>query len=141
MPNNQTHKRSTGATWADLENICGRIHNLWYVAKKKASTKRYYLNRLQRVLDELPANNMAILRQEGLALLHELKGETTEAIRCRKREIRLMEKLHQEVKSGNYDEKMKESILVDRDERVLRSRLAILKHLENRQHAVATKDR
>jgi hypothetical protein len=124
------------SAWANLECICSRIHNLCYVAKNKAAAKRYYLGRLQRMLDELRANDMAILRQEGLALLHELKGETHEAIRHRKREIRLMEKLHQDVERGDYDKKMKASILVNRDARVMRSRLAILKQLEKTQETV-----
>jgi hypothetical protein len=73
---------------------------------------------------------MAVLRQEGLAQLHELKGDKSAAIKHRKREIELMEKLQDEVRNGAYDKKTKAWILANRDEKALQERRDILRKLE-----------
>jgi hypothetical protein len=112
-----------------LEHLCAAIHKLRYAKEDKAKAKRY-LPRLQRVLAELPKNNQAILREDGLALLGELTGRIAEAIRHRRREITLMEKLHEDVESRDYTSQMKASILVNRDADVLQGRRSILKSLE-----------
>jgi hypothetical protein len=89
---------------------------------------------LAQVLAALPENNRATVRQEGLALLNEIKGNRNDAIKHRRREIRLMERLHKSVqagvRAGDYDELMKASILDGRDERALKERRAILQALE-----------
>jgi hypothetical protein len=118
--------------WGELEQVCAKIHNLWYVEKKESTAKRY-LGRLQRVLREVPDNDMAILREDGLALLHELRGEIGDAIKHRKREIQLMTRLHRDVEANGYAEEMKASILVDRDAAVLQERRTILKSLRVKQ--------
>jgi hypothetical protein len=98
---------------------------------------KYYQGRLKRILESLPKNNLAILRAEALALLHELNGETSIAIRHRKREIKLMERLHhsvhKSVQAGSHDARMATSILANRDRTALKKRQAILKALEREE--------
>ena len=122
-------RRRFRTAWGELQYLCDKIHYWLYTRKDKASARRY-LGRLARILSELPENDRAILREEGLALLHELKGEMSAAIKHRQREIELMKELHEEVASGGYDEKMAASILVGRDRKPLQERRAILKTLE-----------
>src|SRR5262249_50107263 len=98
-----------GTIWGELAYVCKRIHHRWYVKNDKASAKRY-LSWLERVLKGLPENDLAILREEGLAWLHQLRGELGLAIDHRQREIQLVERLHssvrQSVSAGVYDENM-----------------------------------
>ncbi|HUY36969.1 MAG TPA: hypothetical protein VMV69_29895 [Pirellulales bacterium] len=92
---------------------------------------------MKRVLEELPQNDAAIVREEGLALLHELNNDIARALRHRAREIQLTERLHDSVResrqAGEYDERMGASILAGRDAKVLRQRRAILKALITKQ--------
>jgi hypothetical protein len=89
---------------------------------------------LERILHQLPDNDLAILRQEGLALLHELKGQRRGAIEHRQREIQLTERLRKSVlksvQAGDYDERMGASILATRDGAALEERRAILRALQ-----------
>ncbi len=128
----KTRKRF-GGLWDKLDYLCKKIHFWWYVRKDKTYAKRY-LGRLERVLKELPENDLAIVREEGWALLHQLRGEKNLAIKHRQREIELIEMAHQSVRqsvnAGRYDETMAKSILGDRDIGGLRERRAILKTLE-----------
>lgn len=126
-------KRKFHTGWGELDYLCERIHYWWYTRQDKRPAKRF-LDRLERVLASLPADEMAILREEGLALLHELKSEKKAAIKHRRHEIELMERLHRSVrdsvKNGDYDAKMAASILMGRDVNALNERQAILKRLE-----------
>jgi hypothetical protein len=122
-------RRRFRTVWQELEYLCARIHTLWYVKENQRRAANAYLGRLERLLADLPENDMAILRAEGLALLHELKGDSAGAIKYRRREIQLMERLLEDVNAHDYDEKMKASILVGRDEQALQERRAILKSL------------
>lgn len=115
--------------WGELEHLCATINRLAYAEGEKAKAKRY-LPRLQRLLDELPKNDMAILRQDGLALLAELTGHVDDAIKHRKREIMLMKRLHQDVESKGYAKEMRASILINRDTGVLEERCGILESLQ-----------
>jgi hypothetical protein len=76
---------------------------------------------------------MAIVREEALALLSEMKGSRGAAIKHRQREIKLMQRLHEDLRSGGYEELTKASILVGRDESALQERRAILHALKNGQ--------
>jgi hypothetical protein len=125
-------RKKFGTIWGELDYLCKRIHYWWYTRRGKASAKRY-LSRLERVLNELPENDLAIVREEGLAWLHQLKGENSLAIPHRQREIELMELAHedvrQSVKAGRYDESMATSILAGRDAACLEERRAMLEAL------------
>jgi hypothetical protein len=131
-------QRKFGTIWGELDYVRKKIHYWWYIKKAKASAKRY-LGRLERILEQLPEDNMAIIREEGLALLHELKGQRSAAIKHRRREIRLTERLHasvrESVQAGDYDESMAASILATRDTAVLEERRAILKALQDGQRS------
>ena len=122
-------RRRFRTAWGELQYVCDKIHYWLYTRKDKTSARRY-LGRLARILSELPTDDLAILRAEGLALLHELKGETSAAIKHRQREIELMKELHEEVASGGQNEKMAASILVGRDRNAMQERTAILRALE-----------
>ncbi len=125
-----TIRRKFRTKWGELDHLCAMIHRLWYSKGSKAKAKRH-APRLEQVLAELPPNDVAILREDGFALLCEITGQIREAIKHRKREIRLMVKLHRDVESRDYTEEMKASILVNRDAEVLQERRGILKALED----------
>jgi hypothetical protein len=126
-------QRRFGTIWGELEYVCKRIH-YWLYRRKSPSSARRCLSRLERILNQLPDNDLAILREEGLALLHELKGQRRGAIEHRQREIQLTERLRKSVQksvhAGDYDERMGESILANRDGAALEERRAILRHLQ-----------
>jgi hypothetical protein len=112
--------------WAELERVCERIHYCWYTKGDRTLARRY-LGRLDRILKKLPDNDMAIIREEGAAWSHQLKGENVAAIRHRQREIRLIEMLHEDVRrnaeAGKYDQDTIAYALQRRD----------LKHLDERR--------
>src|SRR5947209_17284121 len=89
-PNTQ---RRFATSWGELDYLCKKMRYWLYTRKQRTRAERY-LDRLARVLRELPENDLAIIREEGLALLHELKGDLGAAIAHREREIRLTEGLH-----------------------------------------------
>lgn len=126
-------QRRFGTIWGELDYVCRRIHYWLYGRNSKAAARRY-LGRLEHILAKLPENDLAILRQEGLALLHELRGQNRSAIKHREREIQLTERLHdsvrESVQAGEYDERMGVSILVGRNAATLRERRAILQALQ-----------
>lgn len=131
-------KNSTqvGHVWLELEKICRKIQVRLYDMCDRESARRYRA-RLQRILAILPENDLAILREEGAALLHELRGEIAQAIKHRKKEIQLIERLHksvgQSVENGDFDGKMGESILAGRNAATLTERRAILAALERQR--------
>jgi hypothetical protein len=132
----RTHQKSLGNVWGKLDYVCKKIHYLLYEKNDKTSAK-HFQSRLQGILDTLPKGDLAILRAEGLALLHELKGEKSTAIQCRKTELKLIERLHdsvhKSVDAGDYDAKMGASILRNWDAAELKVRQAILKALEEEE--------
>lgn len=130
-PRNQKKFRTI---WGELLYVCGKVHYWLYGQHDRAAARRY-LDRLGRILDHLPSDDSAILREEGCALFHELTGENAIAARHRRKEIRLMERLHESVRksveSGDYDERMGASVLQGRDADALSERRAILRTLES----------
>jgi hypothetical protein len=119
--------------WGELDYVCKRIH-FWLYHRESQHAASRYLSRLEGILKRLPKDDLAILRQEGLALLHELKGQTSGAIDHRQREIQLTERLHKSVRKsvecGDYDDSMAASILAGRDGAVLEQRRAVLRALQ-----------
>jgi hypothetical protein len=93
-----TTRRKFGSEWHELSYLCKKVHYWLYTHNKKANAKRY-ADRLDRALKALPRNNVAIIRQEGMALLCELTGRIKDAIKYRTREIALIERLHREAAS------------------------------------------
>lgn len=122
-----------GTVWGELAYVCQKVHYWLHEQHRRANARRYQ-KRLERVLNELPENDKAILREEGWALLHELKQETAAAIKHRQREIQLLERLQKSVRksvqAGDYDDSMAASILAGRDAAALRKRQDILRALE-----------
>ncbi|MGH7140186.1 MAG: hypothetical protein ACREHD_30985, partial [Pirellulales bacterium] len=91
---------------------------------------RRYRRRLEKSIGELPDNDLAILREEAMALLHELADEIPQAIQHREREIELIERLHKSVResieAGQYDDCMGSSIVAGWDMPILDERRKIL---------------
>jgi hypothetical protein len=85
-------------------------------------------------MKQLPENDLAIIRQEGAALLSELKNDYDSAIQYRKKEIELTERAQKSVQEsvdrGDYDARTAAWILQDRDSKALEERRAILRALE-----------
>jgi hypothetical protein len=144
QPQSQPLKRGkkTGNAWGDLEAICQKVHAALYERRDKTAARRY-LVRLKRILTQLPENDLAIVREEGLALLHELRGEAALAIPHRQREIRLMMKLQRSVKKsvtiGEFDANTGQSILVGRGLDALEKRRAILRAMQQAERERATR--
>lgn len=113
--------------WDELDYLCGKVRYWLYVEKRSDVAKRY-VNRLDRTLKALPKNSLAILREEGRALLYELLGEPTNAIKHRRREIELMQQLHKEARTATRATAA--YMLRDRNVSDLEDRVAILKALQ-----------
>ena len=88
--------------------------------------------KLEEVLTRLPHNDMAIVRHDALALLCELRGNLAQAIKHRRREIQLMQRLHREAALPRHDEDTRAYMLQGRDDAALADRQAILESLESR---------
>jgi hypothetical protein len=128
-PNTQ---RSFANSWGELDYLCQKIRFWLYTRKQKTRAERY-LDRLARILRELPENDAAIIREEGLALFHELQGELGSAIAHREREIRLTERLHKEAQSPRYAAGTRSYMLRNREAVDLQERRAILETLKKEQ--------
>jgi hypothetical protein len=125
-------ERHLATAWGELDYVCKKIR-YWLYARRQRGRAERYLPRLERVLPDLPDNDIAILRQEALALASELKGKLGEAIAHRKREIQLMERLHGDAASRKYSPTTRTYMLRDRDENALRERRTILEALVKAQ--------
>ncbi len=124
--------------WLELEKICQKIHVQLY-ENRNAATARRSRARLEQIIARLPENDLAILKEEGLALLHELHGDLGKAIKHRKREVQLIERLHksvaQSIENGDFDSTMGTSILKTRSTGALKVRRKILADLEEQRDA------
>jgi hypothetical protein len=130
-------QRRFGTVWGELDYLCKKVRYWLYTRNEKTRAKRF-LDRLERVLQDLPENDRAILREEGLALLCELQGKLDVSIAHRKREIQLMERLHREARSPKYADSTRAYMLRDRDAAVLQERRALLQALQNTTHGKAS---
>jgi hypothetical protein len=123
--------RTFPSPWSELDYLCAKVRYWLYVRKLPSRAERY-TERLETVLRMLPSSDVAILQEEGHALLGELKQDYAKAITHREREILLMQRLHQEARSGRYDEATRTYMLQDRDTSALQVRHAILKALREK---------
>ena len=123
--------------WGELAHVCGRIHHHWFRKNDFVSALKYR-RRLLRILQNIPDDDLAIIRQEGLAWLYQFDGEIDLAIQHRRREISLMEGLYDEVRrnlsSGKYDKETAAWILATRDDNCMRERQEILARLLEQIH-------
>lgn len=122
-------QRTFSSAWGELSYLCSKIHYWLYTRTQRSSAGRY-LRRLRRALRDLPDNDMAIIREEALALRCELEGELRKAIAHRQREVQLMERLHAEARSPHYADSTRAYMLRDRDDATLQERRAILEALK-----------
>lgn len=126
-------KTTPAAIWGELSDVCQRVHRHLYENGNRAAARRYR-QRLESITGELPDNDSAILREEALALLHELADDIPQAVRHREREIELIEWLHDSVResieTGRYDKRMGSSILAGWGKPVLAERRKILRRLK-----------
>jgi hypothetical protein len=128
MPKPPTTERRFGNTWGELAYLCRKIRYWLYIRKQRARAD-HYRNRLAMVLHDLPENDLAIIREEGLALYCEMEDEVGEAIAHREREIQLIERLHREAESPRYDERTRAYMLQNFDTTALQERRVILESL------------
>jgi hypothetical protein len=128
-------RRTFANRWAELEYLCRKVSYWLYQRPRRARAARY-ASRLGQVLRQLPNDDRAILREEGLALLRELQGKLDEAVAHRSREIQLMERLHAEARSPQYSDATRAYMLGGRGTPALEERRAILEALRKsaRQH-------
>jgi hypothetical protein len=128
-PGNQ---RTFANSWSELDYLCKKV-SFWLHTRPQKTKAEHYTDRLQRVLRALPNNDMAIVREEGLALLFELQGEIGKAIAHRKREIELMERLQADAQSPRSAVNTKTFMLRSRESTDLQKRRAILETLQKAQ--------
>jgi hypothetical protein len=126
--NPPTTKRKFANIWGELDYLCTKVR-FWLYTRRQRPKALLFLDRLERTLQSLPENNAAIIREEAMALVCELNGDISKSILHRKREIRLMERLHREAKSPRYDESTRKYLLYNRDANALNERRAILESL------------
>ena len=114
--------------WNELSRLCKQLHHKVYSEKEREVTPDS-LEKLSRLLahEDVSQSNEAILKMEGHALLCELRGNYRRAIEFRRREIALMEKLHEITKSDDPD--VREFALQDRDKAAILERKMILERL------------
>ncbi len=124
-----TRRRFT-SSWGELEYLCKKVHHWLHKRREKRRAERYR-DRLERVLHDTPENDIAIIREEGLTLLSELKGHIGDSIRYRRREIGLMEALHRDAQSREYSASTRAYMLRDRGAGQLQERREILAGLVN----------
>jgi hypothetical protein len=122
-------QRTFANAWAELDYLCTKTRYWLYARRERAAAMRC-CDRLAGVLRKLPSNEVAILREEGLALLGELKRDLADAIFHRGREIKLMERFHREASSSKYSVSTRDYMLQDRDADALQQRKRILGALE-----------
>ena len=131
-----TTQRRFTTIWGELAYVCKKTRYWLYARKQRARAERYQ-ERLAAILHDLPVNDSAIIREEGLALLHELRGELAKAIAHREREISLTERLHKEAQS--HDQGTRCYMLQGRETNDLQQRREILAALKQaatqRNHA------
>jgi hypothetical protein len=114
--------------WEELAYLCRKIRYWLYKERRRDKAQRF-LVRLEQVLRRLPKNGIAIVQEEGWALLHELKGQIRKAIPHRRREIDLMRRLHKEARSAKYADGTVAYMLQERNTSDLEERQAILETL------------
>jgi hypothetical protein len=103
-------QRRFATIWGELSYLCRKVH-YWLYARKQRARAEHYLARLEGVLRDLPENDLAIIREEGLALACELKGELDDAITHREREIQLIHRLHREAALPRYAQSTRDYML------------------------------
>jgi len=79
--------------WSQFIDLCETLRELMYGNCDLPKAKNH-LPRLEASLAELPDNDKSIIRTEAFAIYHELKEELEQAIKCRMREVELMEELY-----------------------------------------------
>ncbi|MBI1830176.1 MAG: hypothetical protein HYR84_01850 [Planctomycetes bacterium] len=122
-------RRRFASLWVELEYLCRKVH-YWLYTRKNATRADQYRDRLQAVLSDLPRNDIAIIRQEGHALLCQLNGNVGKAIRHRTREIELIERLHEIASDPKYDDGTRAYMLQGHDAADLQERRKILESLK-----------
>jgi hypothetical protein len=122
-------QRSFTSPWRELDYLCGKVR-YWLYDRRSRSAALRYLPRLRRVLTELDDDEIAILAAEARALKAELAGQAGDAVKHRKREIELMERLHAEARLPKYSARTRAYMLRNRTTADLQQRRAILAGLQ-----------
>ena len=117
--------------WGRLALLCEALHERLYQERDREGAGAF-LPQLEHVLAHVPESDMAIVRAEGLGLFHELRREWQKALEHRRREIRLMHRLYEDIEENDYDARTRAALLKGRDVDALREREEIVRSLESR---------
>ncbi len=121
--------------WGELGTVCREIRYRLFACGDEASAAALS-RRLERVLGRLPADEMAIIREEGLSLYYQLRGELARAAEHRRREIALIERLHASIQASVSEGRDGADVAVfalqGRDAAALAERRELLRSLERR---------
>lgn len=129
--NNSNKRQKNKKPWRELSSLCKKMA-FWLYTSHESDIAHSHCNQLRNILQEIPKNDMSVLREEGYAILCELEGDLNAAIQHRRREIELMEALYQDIANNNYDDMVKEYMLADRDADAFNLRHMILRTLEKK---------
>jgi hypothetical protein len=110
----------------DLAELCTRIHDQLHTCRDEIGALRRF-PRLEAMLAGVASEQgeRAIVYWDALALAAELRGELEDALRCRRREVELIEELHRLVR----EEREHPYALTGRGVDVLEARRAIVDEL------------
>ncbi|HEX3314702.1 MAG TPA: hypothetical protein VHR72_07400 [Gemmataceae bacterium] len=122
-------KRSFANPWGELDYLCRKLRYWLYTRSDKGRAERF-VGRLEKVLRKVPEESSAILRQEALAILCEMKDQIGHAIAYRQSEIELMLRLQELARSEDHRPEVRNYMLKDRGPAELRDRQKILKSLQ-----------
>lgn len=99
MKNTPTGTRQKIALWDEIKDLHERLLH-WYYGKHDRTRALKYCHRLKELLEEASPDHQAALGEECWSLIWELKGNLDEAIRYRKRGIKIIKALRRKVRPG-----------------------------------------
>lgn len=123
-----THFYEPKIPWVEVAELTKILHELIY-EENDIGKAREESPKLNKLLEELPADVEAIVHAEAFAIYHELRNDVDQAIAFRRLEIGLMEELLQDVEKNCYDEATVHSLLNGRNVKDLDIRKQILNSL------------
>ncbi len=102
-------RRKFRSDWAEMAYLSDKI--FYWVNMGRGAVARRFEKRMRDILLRHKRHQGAILVQEGWALVHELNGEWQKAVKRRKREVALLERLQRAARE--HDQAAKAYILYE----------------------------
>jgi hypothetical protein len=87
------------------------------------------IDELHHSLSNLPVDDESIIGAESHAIFEELSGNIASAMEWRRREIELMQRLHEDIRTHDYEDSTRRALLEERGEDDLIARYALVGRL------------